>query len=258
MEPKGERGFKTIQGKVELKDDGEPGSVSAVFSTFNVVDSDNDVVLASAFTNGQSVPMTWSHDWSKPVGKGQIVVKEDRAVFDGMFFLETDAGLEAYKTVKALSLAGLQEWSWGFRVIDAGYEQRDEKFVRVIKRAEVFEVSPVLVGAGVGTYTLGIKEGVSSADVGHSTLADQADAVQAAVVDLASRYKALAALRAKEGRVLSEANRKRLGNLLDALRAVETDIDELLTATAPEKGIDPMRLFVEFQQIQARLAGVRG
>ena len=29
--------------------------------------------------------------------------------------------------------------------------------MRLIKRAEVFEVSPVLVGAGVGTYTLGIK-----------------------------------------------------------------------------------------------------
>lgn len=242
--------MKALRAPLELKADGEPGRVSAVFSTFDVVDSDNDIVLATAFTNGQQVPMTWSHRWDVPIGKGTIQVQEKCAVFDGQFFIETDAGLEAYKTVKAMGT--LQEWSWGFKVVDAAYEQRDEKFVRVIKRAEVFEVSPVLVGAGVGTYTLGIK------GQEHSTLADQSDAVQAAVVDLASRYKALAALRAKEGRVLSEANRKRLGNLLEALRAVETDIDDLLSTTAaPEKSADVMSLFVEFQRIQARLAGVR-
>lgn len=241
--------MKALRAPLTLKAAGEPGQVTAVFSTFDVVDADNDIVLATALTHGQAVPMTWAHRWDVPVGKGQIVVQEKQAVFDGGFFLETDAGLEAYKTVKAMGT--LQEWSWGFRVLDAGYEQRDEKFIRVIKRAEVFEVSPVLVGAGVGTYTLGIKSGE------HSILADQADAVQAAVSDLASRYKALAGLRAKEGRVLSEANRKRLGTLLEALRTVEADIDELLSSTAaPEKGADVMRLYMEFQNIRARLAGV--
>lgn len=240
--------MKALRAPLTLKESGEPGQVTAVFSTFDVVDSDNDIVLATALTNGQMVPMTWAHQWDMPVGKGTIRVQEKQAIFDGQFFLETEAGLEAYKTVKCMG--SLQEWSWGFRVVDAAYEQRDEKFVRVIKRAEVFEVSPVLVGAGVGTYTLGIKSGE------HSPLADQTDAVQAAALDLASRYKALAALRAKEGRVLSEANRKRLSSLLEALRAVETDIDDLLSSTAaPEKGLDAMNLFVEFQKIQARLAG---
>ena len=192
---------KALRAPLSLKADGEPGQVTAVFSTFDVVDSDNDIVLATALTHGQQVPMTWAHRWDVPVGKGTILVQDKQALFDGGFFLETDAGLEAYKTVKAMGT--LQEWSWGFRVVDAAYEQRDAQFVRLIKRAEVFEVSPVLVGAGVGTYTLGIK------GFEHSALADQVDTVLAAVADLASRYKALAALRAKEGRVLSEANRKR-------------------------------------------------
>lgn len=242
--------MKALRAPLTLKADGEPGQVTAAFSTFDVVDSDNDIVLATALTNGQQVPMTWSHRWEMPIGKGTILVQEKQAVFDGMFFLETEAGLEAYKTVKAMGT--LQEWSWGFRVKEAGYEQRGDQWIRVIKQAEVYEVSPVLVGAGVGTYTLGIKSG-------HSALADQADMVLAAVADLASRYKSLADLRAKEGRVLSEANRKRLGSLLEALRAVEADIDELLTATDPGKGKgtdDVFRLFVEFQQIQAQLMGL--
>jgi len=238
---------KTLRAPLTLKADGEPGRVSAVFSTFDVVDSDNDIVLATALTNGQAVPMTWSHRWEMPIGKGVILVQEKQAVFDGEFFLETEAGLEAYKTVKAMGT--LQEWSWGFRVVEAGYEQRGDQWIRVIKRAEVFEVSPVLVGAGVGTYTLGIK--------GTMPYAEQGDAVLAAVRDLVGRSRSLADLRAKEGRVLSEANRKRLGNLLEALRAVETDIDELLASTAPEKSADVLRLYVEFQQIQARLAGAQ-
>jgi HK97 family phage prohead protease len=240
--------MKALRAPLSLKADGEPGQVTAVFSTFDVVDSDNDIVLATALTHGQQVPMTWAHRWDVPVGKGTIMVQDKQALFNGGFFLETDAGLEAYKTVKAMGT--LQEWSWGFRVVDAAYEQRDAQFVRLIKRAEVFEVSPVLVGAGVGTYTLGIK------GAEHSALADQVDTVLAAVVDLASRYKALAALRAKEGRVLSEANRKRLSSLLESLRAVESDIDELLTSTmAPEKGVDVGRLFLEFQRIKAQLMG---
>lgn len=225
-----------------------PGAVTAVFSTFDVVDSDGDVVLASAFTHGQEVPMVWSHDWAMPVGKGRIMVEGSQAVFDGGFFMETDTGKEAYATVK--SMGALQEWSWGFRVTDATWEQRGEEMVRLIKGAEVYEVSPVLKGAGIGTHTLGIKSGLP--------YSEQGDAVLAAVHDLLARSKALAALRAKEGRVLSGANRKRLGSLLEALQAVETDINDLLASTAPEpeKGADVLRLFTEFQRITATLNGV--
>jgi HK97 family phage prohead protease len=190
--------------------------------------------------------MTWAHRWDVPVGKGAIMVQEKQAIFDGGFFLETDAGLEAYKTVKAMG--ALQEWSWGFRVVDAAYEQRDTQFVRLIKRAEVFEVSPVLVGAGVGTYTLGIKS--------HLPYAEQGDAVLAAVSDLIERSKSLADLRAKEGRVLSDANRKRLSGLLEALTAVQADISDLLAATEPTpKGADVARLYIEFQKIRSALVG---
>jgi len=237
--------IKRLRAALEEKSGGEPGSVQAVFSTFGVVDSDNDVVLASAFTDSQAVPMTWSHRWEMPVGKGLVRVREADALFDGAFFIDTDAGLEAYKTVKAMG--SLQEWSWGFRVVDAGYEQREQQIVRVIKRAEVFEVSPVLVGAGVGTYTEAIK--------GHSGYAEEAETVLATVENFIERSKALATLRAKEGRVLSEANRKRLTSLLESLQAVGADIQELLTATEPApKGVDVERLYVEFQHIRTELA----
>ena len=237
--------IKRLRAALEEKAGGEPGSVQAVFSTFGVVDSDNDIVLASVFTDGQPVPMTWSHRWEMPVGKGLVRVREGDALFDGSFFIETDAGQEAYKTVKAMG--ALQEWSWGFRVVDAAYEQRDQKLVRLIKRAEVFEVSPVLVGAGVGTYTEAIK--------GHAAYADEGETVLATVEAFIGRSRSLADLRRKEGRVLSDANRKRLSSLLESLQAVGADIEDLLRTTEqPEKGADVERLFIEFQHIRSELA----
>jgi HK97 family phage prohead protease len=241
--------IKAIPGPIQLKEGGEPGAVSAVFSTFNVVDGDGDVVLSTAFTHGQKVPMTWAHDWSKPVGKGQILIEQERAVFDGGFFLETDMGLEAYKTVKAMSAANLQDWSWGFRVLDASFEERDAKPVRVIKRAQVFEVSPVLVGAGVDTYTLGIKSGLP--------YADEAEQVLATCKAFTERSTSLADVRRKDGRVLSEANRKRLGGLLDALKAVQADIEDLLQSTEPPaKGASLLTEFVRYQKITAQIRAI--
>jgi HK97 family phage prohead protease len=237
--------IKRFRAGLAAKAGGEPGSVQAVFSTFDVVDSDGDVVLATTFTPGQSVPMTWAHNWQLPVGKGAIRVLRDAAMFDGAFFLETDAGAEAYKTVKAMG--DLQEWSWGFRVIDAAFEQRDAQLIRVIKTAEVFEVSPVLVGAGIGTYTAAIK--------GHAAYADEGDTVLTAVNTFIERSNSLADLRRKEGRVLSDANRKRLSSLLASLQAVGADIEELLSSTDPApKGVDVERLFIEFQHIRTELA----
>lgn len=145
---------KTVTAAAELKADSE-GSISAVFSTFDVVDSQGDIVVREAFTDGQPVPMVWSHDWSRPIGKGTVRTDPKRAIFDGQFFLETTDGLDAYRTVK--SMGALQEFSWGFKILDAAEEVRDGVPIRVITKAEVFEVSPVLVGANRETYTLSIK-----------------------------------------------------------------------------------------------------
>jgi HK97 family phage prohead protease len=151
--------LKRVTVKADL--DGESiGQIAAVFSTFNTIDSDGDVVRQTAFTDGQEVPMVWAHDWQSPVGKGVIRVQPDRAVFEGAFFMDTFAGEQAYRTVKAMG--DLQEWSWGFRILDAEYGEFEGEKVQFINEADVFEVSPVLVGANRETMTLAIK-GIESA-----------------------------------------------------------------------------------------------
>nr|BAR25849.1 phage prohead protease, HK97 family (proheadase_HK97) [uncultured Mediterranean phage uvMED] len=150
---------------LSIKEDGEEkGSVEAVFSVYNNVDSDGDVVVPGAVKSGfanNQVPMVFAHKWDQPIGKGVIEEKEDSAVFKGSFFMDTEAGKEAYNLVK--SMGDLQQWSFGFRVNDSevGKLQKDdsETQARFLKDLTVYEVSPVLVGANQETYTLAIKTG---------------------------------------------------------------------------------------------------
>lgn len=147
----------------ELKEDAE-GKVSAVFSVFNSLDSDGDVVLPGSIKSGfksGDVPMVWAHKWDMPIGKGRIEEDEGKATFNGEFFLDTDSGQEAYKIVK--NMGDMQQWSFGYRVNDAerapfkSANSEEEVDARYLKDLTVFEVSPVLVGANQETYTMAIK-----------------------------------------------------------------------------------------------------
>lgn len=240
---------KHITTRAVLKDgEGEEGIIEAVFSTFDVVDRDGDIVVREAIEDGKEIAMTWAHDWSRIIGKGSTHVEDDRAVFKGRFFLDTADGLDAYRTVK--NMGSLQEYSWGFRVTDSDFVERDGQQVRVIKGTEQFEMSPVLIGAaGTGrTGTLSLKHG--------QPLYDHADALEDAVVDFVSRVRGRAEYRAKEGRTLSSANRDRLSSIASALSGAAGDLNAILKEIEPAKGIDIDALFAEHMAVQAQLNGV--
>jgi len=68
------------------------------------------------------------------------------------------------------------------------------------------------------------------------TFIDQTEMALAAIAEVKNRAGSLADLREKEGRTLSEANRKRLESLVGMLKEVADDIQSLLDETAkPEK-----------------------
>ncbi len=151
--------IKTFRSPLVAKADGEPGEFRAVFSTFNVKDHDGDVTLPGAFTDGQKVRISyWGHRWADlPVGRGEIHSDEKEAWVDGRFFLDTEAGKETYQTVK--NLGELQEWSYGFDILERSEGEYDGDQVQFLRRLDVHEVSPVMLGAGIDTRTTAIKEG---------------------------------------------------------------------------------------------------
>ncbi len=149
---------KTFSG-VTFKAEGEPGEVSAAFATLGVIDHQGDVTMPGAFTDGEPVRISaWNHGWdSLPVGRGEIHEVDGQALLTGRFFLNTQTGKEHYETVKALG--ELQEWSYGFDILDASYGEFQGRQVRFLRKLKVHEVSPVMLGAGVGTHTTSIKSG---------------------------------------------------------------------------------------------------
>lgn len=159
---------KTYRAPIELKEDGQPGEFRAVFSTFNVVDHDGDVTLPGAFQDGQKVRISyWGHRWRDlPVGKGMVHQDDEKAWVDGLFFLDTEGGAETYKTVK--NLEDLQEWSYGFDIEEAHLGKFEDQDVQFLEKLTVYEVSPVMLGAGIGTGTESIK-GKKAALATHST-----------------------------------------------------------------------------------------
>jgi HK97 family phage prohead protease len=242
--------FKDIRATLKADED---GAFRAVFSTFGVVDLDGDVTSPDAFTKGAEVWIcAWGHNWGEPpVGVGVIDADETAAWVDGRFLLETPQGEAHYRTVKAGG--SIQEWSYGFQVLQSHSDTVDDVEVRVLDEIQVFEVSPVHRAAGIGTHTEAIKG---------LTFAKQSDMALTAVRDFVERAKALTALREKSGRTLSSVNRDRLNRHLDVIREVASDIEELLASTEPADDpakaalVDVTEQWLRYQAIRARALGV--
>ena len=152
--------METKSGTWAVKDlDEEKGTVECVFSTFNVKDHDGDVTLPGAFTEGQAVAISaYGHriwDGAPPMGKGHISSNSKEAVFKGQFFMDIDDAVKTFRAVKGMG--EMQQWSYGFEVVDAEMGEKDGERVKFLKTLDVYEVSPVLRGAGIGTRTTSAK-----------------------------------------------------------------------------------------------------
>ena len=142
----------------ELKDEGD-GAFSATFASFNVVDLDGDVTLPGAFRSGaKTVVGAFNHSSQRgdalPVGIATLRSDSRRAWAEGEFF-DTPAGRTYRTTLKALG--PLAEWSYSYKVDDQSVEYADLRAwpgaKRILRGVTVYEVSPVLRGAGIGTRT---------------------------------------------------------------------------------------------------------
>jgi len=212
---------------IELKKD-KPGAFTARIATLKVIDKDGDVTLPGAFPEGKTILISaYQHgSWmgELPVGKGIIHEVENEVLVEGEFNLKSETGKEHYETIKFAP--DLQEWSYGFKVIDAeeDTEYEGNHVWRILKKVDVFEASPVLRGAGMNTATLAIKNEKEQG----KTFAAQAEAALAAVNGLVARAKSLADLRRKEGRNLSISGREEITKLQKGLGEIEVEIKNLL------------------------------
>jgi hypothetical protein len=216
--------------RVEIKD-ADKGEVAVVFATLNVIDHDGDVTPPGAFENGAKVRISaYGHtSWTGalPVGKGSIREVKNEAVMDGRFFMDTAAGADTFQVVKELGEDGLQEWSYGYDPVEYSFGEFEGQQVRFLNKLKVHEVSPVLLGAGVGTRLLTAKSGLK--------FSEHVEAVVADVDALVSRAAEVVALRAEKGKAISDVSADLLGRLNESLKRLTELVAEPATDTSADE-----------------------
>ncbi|MBP2325334.1 HK97 family phage prohead protease [Kibdelosporangium banguiense] len=227
--------------RVQIKD-ADRGEVTAVFATLNTIDSDGDVTVPGAFTDGAPVRIsayghtTWQG--ALPVGKGVIRTTDTEAILDGQFFLDTTAGKDTFAVIKAMG--ELQEWSYGYDPVAFSYGEKDDRPVRFLESVRVHEVSPVLRGAGVDTRTLAVKSSTM-------TFVEEAQAVLTAVTTLNERAADVLAKRQTKGKGLGAQS-------TELLTQVDTELKRLASLLATPETPPNNDIQREYLRLLARRA----
>lgn len=150
--------------EAEIKRFTGEGRGAAVLARLGVRDKDGDVLLPGLLGGVQQAPLIQSHQWQlPPIGRAAVREQGGEMVADFALNLETAGGREWASVLKFdLERGPLQQWSWGFSIPPGGAESgmHEGQPVRFLKRVQLHEVSPVVVGASIGSRTLALKEGV--------------------------------------------------------------------------------------------------
>ena len=219
----------------------DAGHGTAVFATLDVIDKDGDIIVPGSIGN-QTVQILPTHDWgSVPLGKGTTREEDGQALVDFQLNLDTVAGKEWHSSLRFDMANGdpVQEWSFGFTVGAAEPVTRDGREAQALSELDIHEVSPVVLGAGVGTRTLSVKHG---GDKNAMRLADQIAAVAkdagealARATELRDRRKAESESGRRTGRGdISGEYYKQIGDLAATLRGIETVATELESMAMPQ------------------------
>lgn len=157
-------------------------------------------------------------------------------------YLETERGNEILTNLRA---GALNEMSYAYDAIQYDFEDIDGQTVRNLRKVEIFDFSDV--AWGMNPATVGVK--------GRPFQIEHAAAL-AAVQSYIDRCCDLAALRAKDGRVLSGDNRKRIAAAVEALQSATGVLNDLLSATEPKQRHDMRKLQLEYERMLATFNGV--
>ena len=248
--------IKTITSNA-IKALDETGTGTALIATLNVEDSDGDVTLPGAFGK-QDAKIVPAHDWSHvPLGKAKIHEDGDDVLAEFKLNLNIEAARDWHESLKHDLANGppLQEWSYGFAIEEASFGDFAGHEVRFLKKLKVREISPVLVGAGVGTRTVAVKSAEGSESL---RLADHIAQAMQTVEAVAERCKKIQIVRKESGQDLSQARYAELEGMEKALEAIDTAakaLAELLKRGPEIDGHEADLAFAEFTRVSMAAGG---
>lgn len=143
------------------------GSAQFVIGTTGVIDSDGDVVMAGAIGT-QVATVLPAHRWDAlPLGKARISEQDDH-IFADVQFNPTPDAQAWYEAIKwdFENPPAVQQYSWGYEPTRSRPGDFNGRKARFLQSLTIYEVSPVVIGASVGTHTAMVKQmaGLSAAE----------------------------------------------------------------------------------------------
>jgi HK97 family phage prohead protease len=143
------------------------GVFEAIVAVFNNVDRGGDKILPGAFKDtlaeweakGRPIPVIFSHEWANlDAHIGQVL--EAKEVEQGLYIkgqLEMDEPF-AQRVYKKMQKGTLAEFSFAYDVVDMAQVKEGDKWINELRKLELLEVGPCLVGMNPDTQLLGVKE----------------------------------------------------------------------------------------------------
>jgi HK97 family phage prohead protease len=243
--------------QLELKaNDAGQQSVAGYASTFANWDRVNERPVKGAFASHlaefkRDGFIYADHKWSFPSAVATVTdaYEDEHGLFISADFHSTpDAQAARTVALERMQRGKSVSFSIGYEVLDDTYVE-DSSLPggtgRLLKDIKLHEVSLVTVPANQLALASGVKGANSATQLLSAKglpvrlkFTEHSDAVLATVADYADRAKRLHEVRAKEGRVLSGANRERLGNLKTSLSDVLAIIESLLADSEPKGALD--------------------
>lgn len=162
--------YKSLQGAVKDVDT-EGRTVTGYFSSFDVVDSDGDIIRQGAFQksvnergpNGANrIFHLLQHNPRNPLGKPTVLKEDETGLYFETPFPKTTL---AEDTLKLYEAGIYSEHSIGFEVLSSQEEMVDGEEYNILKELKLWEGSTVTWGANENTPFQGMKSLKTSEDI---------------------------------------------------------------------------------------------
>ena len=133
----------------EIKEVAEDGTFAGYGSTFGNVDLGRDIMAKGSFTKTlkrkslRDIKMLWQHNSHEPIGVWRAMHEDDKGLYvEGQLLINQSVPLadKAYALMKAGAIGAM---SIGFSIPPDGYDIDEKKRARIIKEADLWEVSIV-------------------------------------------------------------------------------------------------------------------
>lgn len=256
-------------GRIFVKQiDEEQGTISAIVSVFGNVDSAKERVVSGAFkkTLESKFPVgVWMHDWSKPIAStieakevesGDAMLPDELKDLGGLYIkgkfnLEltpagTPANPDAYRAWSDIKAGIITEYSIGYTVKQS---QANVDAIDLLE-IELYEWSPVLVGANRATQTLDVKSLLEENFDTHLQTLDTA------VKQALERVTARLEMREKAGRTFSQSNYNTLREYAETLKNASNEIIKLLESSQPETQKNHEYIQAEILKLKIQLQNI--